>query len=229
MRDVLPEELVELIGDQYVEAVDEAESHFRNYQADEDAITGALGSSMDQIVRGTRRLGDTLYRWKTQTVKFRGRGPRAPESEYGADGIFEIEIFGEYENVVARKLIPFQAKKTGRLDRQVLLDQASRLTTLPGGGLVLVYGPQGYACAPASHVKAARGAWHDIPQESKHDFGQTLKRDFLDCRVGSRSLYYDASRERMIEIAEDGTLRDIRLSVRRRVRTTIERRVLRRR
>ena len=57
MRDVLPPEVIELIGSQYFNSIREAEPGFRNYQADEDAITGALGSSMDRMVKGSYGAG----------------------------------------------------------------------------------------------------------------------------------------------------------------------------
>lgn len=227
MRDVLPADLIEAIGDQYNEAVREAEPHFQNYQADEDAITGALGSSMDRTVKGARQIGDKQYTWSTRTVKLRGRGPRAPEREYGADGILEVEVRDESGNGLARKLVPFQAKKADNIDRQVLLDQANRLNTLPGGGLILVYDSQGYRSASASDVQAVHGVWHQVSEGQRQDFGAALKNGFLPCTVGSRSLYYDAARERMVALADDGTSRDLRLPVRRRTRTIIKRRAVR--
>jgi len=61
MRDILPPELFDQIARQYLRSVREAESGLQNYQADEDAITGALGGSMDRIVKGTYSDGKSHY------------------------------------------------------------------------------------------------------------------------------------------------------------------------
>lgn len=221
MRDVLPPEVLEQIGQQYFDAVREAEPGFENYQADEDSITGALGGSMDRMVKGSYSAGDSLYTWKTRTVKFRGRGAGAPEKEYGADAILELEVCDGLGNTIGRKVLPFQAKKAGRIDSRSLHDQSRRLNDLPGGGLVVVYGPEGYECTSAKEVLAVDGSWRQVQLRHRHDFGTVVQNRFLECTVGSRSLYFDAERERMVMLEEDGSSRDIRFSVRRRTRTII--------
>lgn len=223
MRDILPPELIEQIGSQYLRSVREAEPGFKNYQADEDAITGALGSSMDRTVKGTYSDSKSRYTWRTRTVKLRGRGPGAPEKEYGADAVLELEVFDEMGNAMGRKVLPFQAKKVGRTNAQALLDQSRRLNRLPGGGLIVVFGPDGYECMSAKEVLAADGSWDQVSPNRRHDFADVVQNGFLECTVGSRSLYYDTQRERMVVQNADGTSQDIRFSVRRRTRTTINR------
>jgi hypothetical protein len=221
MRDVLPPEVIELIGSQYFNSIREAEPGFRNYQADEDAITGALGSSMDRMVKGSYGAGGSLYTWKTRTVKLRGRGPGAPEKEYGADAILELEVCDGIGNTIGRKVLPFQAKKAGRINSQSLYDQSRRLNSLPGGGLVVVFGPEGYECTSAKEVLVVDGSWGQVQPGQRQGFAKVVQTRFLECTVGSRSLYFDAERERMVMLEEDGTSRDIRFTVRRRTRTTI--------
>jgi hypothetical protein len=221
MRDILPPEVLEQIGRQYFNSVREAEPGFQNYQADEDSITGALGNSMDRMVKGSYRAGTFHYTWKTRTVKLRGRGHGAPEKEYGADAILELEVCDGAGNTVGRKVLPFQAKKAGRINSQSLCDQSRRLNRLPGGGLVVVFGPEGYECTSAKEVLAVDGTWGQVRPEQRHDFATIVQTRFLECTVGSRSLYFDAERERMVMLERDGTSRDIRFTVRRRTRTII--------
>jgi hypothetical protein len=223
MRDILPPDLIEQISGQYLRSVREAELGFRNYQADEDAVTGALGGSMDRMVKGTYSDGESHYAWITRTVKLRGRGLGAPEREYGADAILELEVFDEMGNAMGRKVLPFQAKKVGRINAQSLRDQSGRLNRLPGGGLIVVFGPDGYKCTSAKEVFAANGSWAQVPPSHRHDFAAVVQNGFLECTVGSRSLYYDAQRERMVVLNANGTSQDIRFSVRSRTRTTVSR------
>jgi hypothetical protein len=162
-----------------------------------------------------------MYSWHTRTVKLRGRGHSAPEKVYGADAIFEVEVKDANEEPIARKSLPFQAKKEGRVNRQLLKQQARLIARLPNGGLVVSYGQSGYQAAPAASVFEADGHWDQVPSNMKQPLGEILRDDFLTCRVGSRSLYYDSSRERMLVAGPHSSWNEIKFHVGSRTRTTI--------
>ena len=219
--EVLPSEVLVEIGSQYVSAVKAAVQQYENYRGDEDSVTGALGGTFDHIVRGQFIIENRRYTWSTKTKKMRGRGHKAPEKLYGADGIMEIEVNDAMGNSLARKLVPFQSKKEGRTDRESLANQARRLAQFPGDGLIVVYGPRKYVAMRASTVAEYRGVLHGIPQEEVHTLGDVLAGDFLTCRIGSSSLYYDTSTERILAVIDELTIHPVHFRVQSRTRTTI--------
>ena len=122
-------------------------------------------------------------------------------------------------NIVARKSLFFQAKNRLRGRSQKLADQARQVATLPGGGCVVNYSREGYVAADANVVADREGAWPPGP-ESARSFGDYLADEFLPCTVGSRDVYYDASRQQIVYL-EVGRLRVLSFTVRRRTRTTV--------
>lgn len=223
MRDVLPGPVVEHIGRQYREAVRTASARFEQYRADEDAVTGALGGALDVIARGELVAGDEVFSWSTRVWKVRGRGPSPPEFRYGIDGLFEIEV-SVGTRTTARKLLPFQAKKDRGYDDDKLLEQAATVARLPGGGAVVSFSPGSYMVARADVVAAAQGHWLSVSDEQKRDLGDVLAEDFIECRMGSRGLYYDPFTETFVFPSADGQLVELPGFVRNRVKTTVKRR-----
>ena len=223
MHDVLPGSVVENIGAQYREAVQTAAARFEQYSADEDAVTGALGGVFDVVARGELVAGDEVFSWSTRVWKVRGRGPKPPESRYGIDGLFEIEV-NAGTRTTARKLLPFQAKKDRGYDDEKLLEQAATVARLPGGGAVVSFAPGSYTVARADVVAAARGHWPRVADEQKRDLGDVLAEDFIECRIGSRGLYYDPFTETFVFPSADGQLAELPGFVRNRVKTIVKRR-----
>jgi len=223
VRDVLPGPVVEQIGSQYREAVRLAASRYEQYSADEDSVTGALGGVFDVVARGELLAGDEAFSWSTRVWKVRGRGPRPPESRYGIDGLFEIEV-KTGTRTTARKLLPFQAKKDRGYDDGKLLEQAATVARLPGGGAVVSFAPGSYTVAPADVVASASGSWASVADERKQDLGTMLSDEFLECRIGSRALYYDPFTETFLFPGTNGQLVELPGFVRERVKTTVRRR-----
>jgi hypothetical protein len=89
---------------------------------------------------------------------------------------------------------------------------------LPGGGLIVSFSEHGFTSCEAHIVADAGGRWTTIPENLKADFGHTLAKDFLPCKIGSRDLTYDARGGFFRTV--DGN--EIRLPVRRRIRTLIK-------
>jgi hypothetical protein len=223
VRDVLPGPVVEHIGSQYREAVRTAAAQYDQYRADEDSVTGALGGVFDVVARGELVTDDEAFSWSTRVWKVRGRGPEPPESRYGIDGLFEIEVKAG-ARTTARKLLPFQAKKDRGYDDDKLLEQAATVARLPGGGAVVSFAPRSYTVAPADVVASAQGNWASVADERKQDLGDMLADDFIECRLGSRGLYYDPFTETFLFPGADGQLVEVPGFVRERVKTTVKRR-----
>jgi hypothetical protein len=114
----------------------------------------------------------------------------------------------------------FQNKKERIYSNRTLADQAKRLSKLPGGGLIVSFSERGLTSCEASVVAAADGKWTTIPDDQKSDLGHTLATKFLPCHIGSRDLVYEPRRE--VFRTADG--QEIRLRVRRRIRTLIKKR-----
>lgn len=219
MYDIVPDVILERIARQYERAVDRARERYPRWRADEDFSSGALGGTMEEVVKGTRQIDGDVFKWRTNTWSVRGKGGKNPETEYGADAVVEIELRNESDHVLARKGLPFQSKKERVYSNAKLAEQAGRLARLPGGGLVVSFSEDGFTSCDAGVVAEAAGRWTQIPDQLKSSFGRALGRDFLRCRIGSRDTYYDARRE--VFRSSDGS--EIRLPVRRRIRTLIRR------
>ena len=144
-----------------------------------------------------------------------GKGPASPETEYGADAVIEIVVRNEFGETVATKILPIQNKKEKIYSNRTLAKQAERLSKLPGGGLIVSFSEHGFTSCEGHIVADADGKWWAIPENLKADFGHTLAKDFLPCKIGSRDLVYDARGE--IFRTVDG--HELRLPVRRRITT----------
>jgi hypothetical protein len=220
MYDVAPEEILDRIGAAYERAVARAAERYPQWAADEEYASGAVGGTMEELVKGQATVDGQTYRWNTTTWVVRGKGPRAPETEYGADAVIEIVLRDEFDNTIASKILPVQNKKERVYSNRKLAEQARRLSRLPGGGLVVSFSERGFTSCEAGVVAEAAGAWTTIPDDLKSTFGHALAEDFLRCKVGSRDLSYDMRRQ--VFRTSDGQA--IRLRVRRRIRTLVKRR-----
>jgi hypothetical protein len=218
MYDIIPEAILDRIGASYERAIRRAQSRYGQWQRDEDYASGAVGGTMEELVKGTTTVNGSTYRWNTTTWPVRGKGPRSPETEYGADAVIEIVLRNEVGETVTSKILPIQNKKEKIYSNRTLAKQADRLSKLPGGGLIVSFSEHGFMSCEAHVVAEANGKWTTIPENLKRDFGDMLAKDFLSCKIGSRDLVYDARREVFHTV--DG--RDIRLRVRRRIRTLIK-------
>jgi hypothetical protein len=220
MYDIAPKSVLDRIGAAYERAVKRAQLRYRNWSADEEYATGALGGTMEELVKGQAKFNGSIYRWTTTTWPIRGKGPNSPETEYGADAVIEIVLQDESGGKIASKIIPIQNKKERVYSNRILADQAKRLSKLPGGGLIVSFSERGLTSCEASVVAAADGKWTTIPDNQKSDLGHTLATKFLPCHIGSRDLVYEPRRE--VFRTADG--QEIRLRVRRRIRTLIKKR-----
>lgn len=143
---------------------------------------------MEELVKGTAVVNGSTYRWNTTTWPVRGKGPHSPETEYGADAVIEVVLRDEYGETVASKILPIQNKKEKIYSYRTLAKQADRLSKLPGGGLIVSFSQHGFTSCEAHVVAEADGNWTTIPENLKPDFGNTLAKDFLPCKIGVATL-----------------------------------------
>lgn len=221
MRDLLPNAVFDEIADQFRSATVDAVEDFEDNKADEDSLTGALASTLRRGVRGRARVGRAGYTWKTSLRKLRGRGRGAAEKIYGADAVLEIEVVDWAGEVVGRKLVPLQAKKNWRGTDRTLAKQCQRMDELPGNSLAVDYRGEGYTAVRSEAVVAAGGSRRAVPDHEVRSLGDALAGEFLECRVGSRDLYYDPDREVMVFQGPTG-VRVVPFGSSYRVKTTVQ-------
>jgi hypothetical protein len=120
---LLPDGLKALIRDRYLAGVSDALAKYPFSAADEDSLTGALGNSISMPQAVVFGDGQRRYSYQVSYRKIRGRGPRAPEKQLGADGIFQIEVTDDHGRQT--KGLPFQSKKGWSSADSNLLKQAN--------------------------------------------------------------------------------------------------------
>ena len=158
---------------------------------DEDVTTGhyfgGLTGSCTIEVDGYKYTCHVRYR------KFRGRGKGATEKRIGADGIVEIEVHDEHEEIY-RKAALFQAKKEWRHKDSNLLKQVRRMERhCPGATFVINYAYDGFTATPGAQVLKSEG----VPPEDRLPIGDYLA-EFVKCRYGRTDVYYDAHRRLLV-------------------------------
>jgi hypothetical protein len=176
---------------------------FISANEDEDTLTGEVGAALRS---GRRRVFveqsslevPATWTWEITYYKFRGRGPRAPESFLGADGIVELNVtIGSRQE---QKSLLFQAKVAGHGGRD-LLEQALKLSTWREAATIFIYGESGYRALSIDPVIASRGI---LQLDGGRPLNEYLGLDFLECLVGDTELQYDARRRRLAWRAMDG-------------------------
>lgn len=207
MRDILPPSLIEVLRDRYLAGVADAEASYDQHAADEDSLTGALGQALAMREPIILSGPDGAYAVRVSYRKLRGRGPGAPEKMFGSDGIFQIEVANEFGEVVRSKGLPFQAKTNWRGKNSALYEQAGIMEQMTPGGLVIDYTANGYKACTAKAVVAAGGRRSNVERYgAMRSLGQILSRDFLDCTIGTRGLYFDPERELYASLGEGSDL-----------------------
>lgn len=203
MRDILPPSLIDVLRDRYLAGVADAEASYDQHAADEDSITGALGQAIAMREPLIFSGPNGTYAVSVSYRKLRGRGPGAPEKRFGSDGIFQIQVTDEFGEVVRNKGLPFQAKTNWRGKNSALHEQAGVMEQATPGGLVIDYTANGYKACTAKAVVAAGGRRSNVERYgAMRPLGQVLSRDFLDCTIGTRGLFFDPDRELYPQLVE---------------------------
>lgn len=196
MRDLLPPEVISRLLDRYMTGVADAIENYDQSCADEDALTGALGQAIATRIPLDIPTPLGIVQVKIGYTKLRGRGNRAAEKLYGSDGLFQIEVVDSSGRIVRRKGLPFQSKKDWHGTNSKLASQAATMIKETGSGIVIDYKHNGYFACDAATVVRCRGKRGVAQQSGKlSSLGRALGTDFLECRIGTVGLSYDAIRE----------------------------------
>lgn len=98
--------------------------------------------------------------------------------------------------IAAQKGLPFQSKMNWKNKNTSLLSQVRTMEASTPGGIVIDFGPTGYKACTAKAALAASANRRSVEKYGAMlPLGQILSRDFLDCTVGQRGLYYDSEKE----------------------------------
>lgn len=201
----MPHAVLDHLRDRYVAGVANAEAMYESHSADEDTVTGALGQAIAMPQPIVVSIGETEYLVRISYRKIRGRGPKAPEKRYGADGIFQISVIDRDGRMVREKGLPFQSKKGWRGKNSSLLSQAIDMKQELHGGLVVDFTEKGYRACPVEAVIEAKGSRQQVDRFGlMRPLGQILSHEFLDCTIGIQGLYFDPRREEFVHGDEMG-------------------------
>lgn len=196
MRDILPEEVISKIRNHILRGCKQGEEGWESAHKDEDTLTGDLGSRLRIKWRNVYGASTGSWKWRMTYTKFRGRGRGAEEHEIGADGIFQIEVEDKVTGGIENKGLLFQAKKFDSTDRKGLHKQLKDMEKLvPSGSALIEYGPHGYRGFIAIEAMDTKDEVLPTGHNEEDSLGDFLANKFLFCKVGSRGLYYEASRQ----------------------------------
>ncbi len=154
-------------------------------------MTGALGQAL--FTPGTRfiEVGGHVYRWRAFHEVLSSQGPNTAESEFGGDGVFQLEVLDEAGRVVRRKALMFQAKKDWRGANKKLLKQAEDMVAYTPSAIVVDYRRTGFTGVAAVDVIEAGGNRRFVPQERQKRLAEILGDEFVRCRRGSVGVFWN--------------------------------------
>lgn len=203
MMQFLPWTAFKFLRDYFYAGVTTAENRFVFNSSEEDALTGALIHCLADPSITTLEAGDGIFGFRATSHKLRGRGRGAPEKQIGADGIFQLEVFDRFGQLLVRKGLLFQSKVDWRGSDKRLLGQAERLLQESASSIVIDYTDHGYNAISASDVVSAEGNRRRVPQNADKKLSVVLGDEFVGCIRGDRGLYWDPVREVLITHGED--------------------------
>lgn len=221
MRNELPRKIFKALQDHLRKGCKRGEQGWESGSAEEDTLTGDLGSSLRRPWHNMSDEGGRRWRFRVTYKKFRGRGKGADERVFGADGIVEVQIEDRQNGSKHGKGVLFQAKKKGDKRARKLLEQATKMERIAQkGAAIFEYGPDEYIGFDASTI---------IDQDLANSEGNTRARlgdyladRFLPCDVGKRGMFFDAVGRAIVYTDKNGDLIRVRATLRHRLRIEVE-------
>jgi hypothetical protein len=192
MQDILPDAVLADLREHYYAGVTAAEIGFAHNAADEDSVTGALGQSL--LTRGIRfvEVDGQSYHWRAFHYKLGGRGKGAAERKFGADGIFQLEVFDQLGAVMRRKGLLFQAKKEWTGTDRRLMQQVELMAEYSPSAIVVDYRHSGFKGVAGHEVIQAQGNRRAIPVGRDMRLAEILGDDFVRCRRGDVGVFWNS-------------------------------------
>lgn len=190
ISDYIPKELLDEIKAHLRSRGNSAHDDYEDSGADEDSVTGALGSNLRQPWTSVE-AGGRRWRWGVRSKKFVGKGQYAQEPVIGADAIVEFTLENEAGESITKGLL-FQAKKDG--SQQMLENQVTTMEGLAKGcSAIIDYSKHAYRALDGADYLESR---HKRPQQTAHRDGERLgdylADEFIECNVGVAGMSYDA-------------------------------------
>ena len=138
----------------------------------------------------TISIDGRIYSLRAWHHKLGGRGKGAPD-EFGADGVFQMEVLDESGSVVRRKALLFQGKKEWRGTDRRLLQQVEDMTAYSSSAIVVDYSDSGYRAVAAVEVIEVGGNRRAIKAGSDVRLAEILGVEFVYCRRGDVGVYWN--------------------------------------
>jgi hypothetical protein len=193
----------------------------RGYESafeDEDVLTGHLFGLMkieeQSVIVSNVDIGGT-WKWSIDYKKFGGRGKGATESIIGADGIFELSLFRNNEEI--KKSLLFQSKIDWQNRDKKLYFQSAKLITWLGAVIIINYTQNEVETYSVDRVLATQGK---KPTEMK-PLNQLLGDDFINCHIGDSDLKYDAFAKRLLWLDKNNNIVATKFNLNRRLKIKV--------
>jgi hypothetical protein len=216
----IPDEVRDAIAAHIENAVERACDGFESAEADEDTLTGHLGGLLrirQQTVNVPQAELPGDWKWSINYYKFGGRGKGAPESLFGADGIFEIEV--AHGARTDRKSLLFQAKKEWASD-ELLLSQALKLSTWREAAFLVNFTPAGFEAYSLDDVIKSRGKHNS--KLAPTPLSTVIGRDFPNCTLGDTELHYEHPSRQLSWKNHRGAIVATKFEVKHRIRLNVQ-------
>lgn len=216
----MPIEVLESIKEHISASIPKAVDGFMSANEDEDTMTGQFGACLrtsTHIVNVDNAEIDGPWKWSIDYTKFRGRGKDATESFVGADGIIELSI--DWSGRKETKALLFQAKMDWQSDKS-LLQQAILLSTWREASLFINYTETAIEALSIDSVLRSRGVRSDA--KDILPLADALTEYFLQCKIGSTDLAYDAVARQLRWRAGNGVTVATQFSIPHRLRVKVK-------
>ncbi|UCV17893.1 hypothetical protein [Ferribacterium limneticum] len=216
----MPIEVLESIKKHISASIPKAVDGFMSANEDEDTMTGQFGACLrtgTHIVNVENAEIDGPWKWSIDYTKFRGRGKDATESFVGADGIIELSI--DWSGRKETKALLFQAKMDWQSDKS-LLQQAILLSTWREASLFINYTETAIEALSIDAVLRSRGVRSDA--KDILPLADALTDYFLQCKIGSTDLAYDAVARQLRWRAGNGVTVATQFSIPHRLRVKVK-------
>src|SRR5262249_32325574 len=140
MRNILPAGLWDDLQRHIVRRVHQAVSNYEESASTEDSLTTDLCASLRKRISRSYGPGG-VWSWRIRYRKFGSGGQESEEKVLGADGIFQVEIYGRLGERIEAKGLLFQSKKANNTHRSEMYRQLMDMEELvPNGSALFEFG-----------------------------------------------------------------------------------------
>lgn len=161
-------------------------------RAEEDTLTGDFLGRFEKPSTISDAYPD--WQWDMTYKKIRGRGPKAPESVTGADGIFDVTVKDSSGKTLFQKAFLFQAKMAKSFSPATTLPQAMAMEKISKDcSVVVVFEEHAYKVIRSKDYIDN----HQDKSYSTMDFCDFIVNDFFKCKHGTRDMSFNIDSENL--------------------------------